>query len=151
MEKSSHLLQAFFLRKFKFPHNFPTLQAQVWKPHSSSSQVDNALSLCCKSKAWQIGPRRTAWRDRQMQTDPGSRTQCPGSKASCEMFSCYHVGLMLLKVQGTRLVPYLKSGEERGFLWKTWEMLEDTFSLKAQRSPVIQKFEFRRSSPTDHF
>ena len=87
-----------------------------------------------------------------MPTDPGTKTQCPGSKASCKTFPCYHVGLMLLKVRGTGPAPHLKFGvEEKGSLWTTWEMLEGTFSLKAQRAPMKQKCEFHKSSPIDHF
>lgn len=138
--KSIYLLQAFFLRKFKFPQ-FPNPSGtRVKSSLLFLSKLIMHLPYAVNQRHDEIGPRRTAWRDRQMQTGLGSRTQRPGSKASFEMFPCYHVGLML-KVQGTRLAPYLKSEEEeRGSLWTTWEMLEHTFYLKAQRSSVRQKF-----------
>lgn len=150
--KSFHLLQAFFLRKCKIPQ-FPNPSGTSTKSSLLFlSKLIMHFPYAVNQRHDEIGPRRTAWRDRQMQTGPGSRTQSPGSKAFFEMFPCYHVGLMLLKVRGTRLAPYLKSGEEEsGSLWTTWEMLEHTFYLKAQRSSVRQKFEFGRSSPIDHF
>ena len=108
----------------------------------------------------QVVSRIAVWREGQMLTDLGPRTQCPGGEATCELWPGWTVGLMLLKEHGALFALALQAWSPDTFpncVWRKgafWGQLGKCCLIhfvKAPRSPAEEKFQPQLSHILTHW